>query len=531
MKKYLSIILMGLLIFSCEDDFNEINTDPNRSDAGTFDANLILGEVLAQRARNSTGYAGSILFQSMWTQSMASTSSGGANYYSNADKYVPSSSTVSYIQGVWNGNYEAASRAFQMKKLTQDDPNLSNLGHVADIMRVLLLGFVTDIYGDAPYSEALQGEDGITRPVYDAQQAFYNAMLADLETAALGLDASGPAPTNDPLYDGDVEKWRKLAYSFMLKHASRLINADPATAQEYMSKAIAGGIFEGPEDEAVLPMDPVFFRNRNAEALNTVDDLYEVRWSNIMIDYLIANNDPRLGIVAEIPPAGITANFDPNLVGDSDTAIQIGMPNGFDLNGGGTDITNEPNYPGPTGAGDDAAPIGAYSRPTAMYRNLGAPTFLLTYGELQLILADAAVRGFTTPSSAAVHYANGLTGAMQSMASYGDSAVIPDGDIAAYVAANPLDTSSEAASLEQINWQFWASTGLMFNFVETWTNWRRTELPVLDPVDYPNSFSGGQIPLRQVYPASETGTNPDNLAAAISNIGGDTWTTRVWWDQ
>jgi len=532
MKRYLSIFLFiaAFVSTSCEGDFNEINTDPNRASADVFEADLILPNVLAGYANTSAGYSGSILFQSMWTQSMASTSSGGANYYSNGDKYVGSSSTVSYIQNVWSGNYTNASRAFQMKKLADADPALSNLSNISEIMRVLLLAFTTDIYGDIPYSEALQAEDGIVRPVYDRQQDIYPAMLADLETAILGLDDSALPPTNDPLYGGDVSKWRKLGYSFMLKYAMRLIDVDPATAQEYLSKAVAGGIFASSADEAVLPMDRDFFPNSNTSALLVVDDLYEVRWSTKMIDYLTTNNDPRLAISAEVPPPGLAANFSPNLVGNSDPAVQVGLPNGFDLNGGPTDISNEPNYPGATGTGDDAAPIGAYSRPTGIYRELGAPIFMLTYGELNLILADAAARGFTTPGTAAEHYALGLTGVMESMANYGESAVIPDADIAAFVAANPLDVSSEAASLEMINTQFWASTGLMMNFVETWSNWRRTELPMLDPVVYPGNFSGGQIPLRQLYPAVEAGTNPDNLAAAISNMGGDTWTTRVWWD-
>ncbi|WP_431012721.1 SusD/RagB family nutrient-binding outer membrane lipoprotein, partial [Rahnella sp. PAMC25617] len=83
-------------------------------------------------------------------------------------------------------------------------------------------------------------------------------------------------------------------------------------------------------------------------------------------------------------------------------------PNGYDLKGGTTDVTKEPNYPGPTGAGVDVAPIGAYSRPTAVYRDRNAPVFILTYAEIQLLLADAAARGYSVPSSASAYYAAGL---------------------------------------------------------------------------------------------------------------------------
>jgi hypothetical protein len=89
MKKYISIILTGILlsVSSCDGDFAEINTDPNRADGSVFDPNLILPTVSFNYGGMMTGYSGALLFQSMWVQVMASTSTGGANYYSNADKY------------------------------------------------------------------------------------------------------------------------------------------------------------------------------------------------------------------------------------------------------------------------------------------------------------------------------------------------------------------------------------------------------------------------------------------------------------
>ena len=97
--------------------------------------------------------------------------------------------------------------------------------------------------------------------------------------------------------------------------------------------------------------------------------------------------------------------------------------------------------------------------------------------------------------------------------------------------AHPLDKSSTTASLAQINTQFWATTGTMFNFIEAWTNWRRSGYPVLTPVNYAGNFTGGQIPRRETYPSSEPSNNGENYNAAKSNMGGDDWTTRVWWDK
>lgn len=531
MKKIYSILLSGLLLTAagCDGDFADINTNPNSAGSNVFDPNLILPTVSYNYGNMMTGYTGAILFQSMWVQVMASTSTGGANYYSNADKYVASGSTNSYIQSVWNDGFSAASRTYQMQKLAEEK-GYSNLAAVGEIWKVLTLSFVSDVYGDIPYTEALQAEDGLTTPKYDSQSAAYAAMLSDLDNAISSISDSGDAIKNDVLYSGDLAKWRKLGYSIMLRMAMRLVEVDPATAQTYVSKAVSGGVFASPTDEAVLVSDQNNgYSNSSANALNVTDDVYEVRWSDNLIDFLKSTNDPRLSVVAEVPAAGLAANRSA-AVGNNDPAVQIGLPNGYDLKGGATDVSNEPNYPGPTGSGDNVAPIGAYSRPTAIYRDRDAPVFVLTYAEVQLLLADAAARGITVPGSASSYYAAGVEGALTSIGKFGGESVSASA-AAAYAAANPLDTSSEAASLEMINTQIWATTGLFANFVESWNNWKRSGYPELTPVNYSGNFSGGQIPTRQLYPASESTTNPEGLAGGISSMGGDTWTTKMWWDN
>lgn len=530
MKKYISLFLTGALlaVSSCDGDFADINTDPNRADGEVFDPNLILPTVSYNYGNMMTGYTGAILFQSMWVQVMASTSTGGANYYSNADKYVASGSTNSYIQSVWNDGFAAASRVYQMQSLAEKK-GFGNLVAVGEIWKVLTLSFVSDVYGDIPYSEALQAEAGITQPKYDSQQEAYTAMLADLDAALASINDAGGAIKNDVLYGGDLAKWKKLGYSIMLRMAMRLVEVDASTAQTYVQKAIAGGVFASVADEAVLESDQVNgYANSSANALNVIDDVYEVRWSTKLIDFLKAKNDPRLPVIAEVPGAGLAANRS-TAAGNNDPAVQIGMPNGYDMRGGSTDIVNAPNYPGSTGTGADVAPIGKYSRPTAIYRDRDAPVFILTYAEIQLLLADAAARGFSTPGTASSHYAAGVEAALVSLGKFGGASITPAA-AAAFAAANPLDTSSATASLRMINEQIWATTGIFANFVESWNNWKRSGYPALTPVNYTGNFSGGQIPTRQLFPASESSTNPSGLSTATSRMGGDTWTTKTWWD-
>jgi hypothetical protein len=310
--------------------------------------------------------------------------------------------------------------------------------------------------------------------------------------------------------------------------AMRLVKKDPATARAWVQKAVAGGVFASSADDALIPGDEGNgYSNSSANALNVPDDIYEVRWSKVMIDYLKSTNDPRLRVAAEIPNPGLAANRN-GAAGNNSPAVQIGLPNGFDLRGGQFDISKHPNYPGGTGTGNDFAPIGAYSRPTPIYRNRNAPIFALTYAEVQLLLAEAALRGWTT-GSAADFYRNGVSGAFAAMNRFGGETISADA-VTAYLNSNPLNQTSMEASMKMINEQIWATTSLLANFVEAWNNWKRSGYPQLTPVNFPSNFSSGQIPRRQPYPNGETSLNPDALNSAVARMGGDDWITKIWWD-
>jgi hypothetical protein len=203
------------------------------------------------------------------------------------------------------------------------------------------------------------------------------------------------------------------------------------------------------------------------------------------------------------------------------------------MNGGATDISHAPGYPGGTGSGGDFTPIGKYSRPrTDVYTDLDAPVFILTYAESELLLAEAAVRGWSVGANAATHYSNGVSAALQSLGTMSPNAAISATVANNYAAANPLNQSSTNAALKMINEQYWATTGIFLNFVESWNNWRRSGYPALTAVNYVGNFSGGAIPRRQLYPTGEATSNGTNYQTGVGSLtGGDIWTSRVWWDK
>jgi hypothetical protein len=157
---------------------------------------------------------------------------------------------------------------------------------------------------------------------------------------------------------------------------------------------------------------------------------------------------------------------------------------------------------------------------------LTAPSFLVTYAQTQLLLAEAVYRKWTT-GDAATLFANGIKANMQQYANYGTSSAIADAAIDTYVKANPLAVGKE---LEQINTQYWVATFL--NGPESWANFRRSDYPVLMPNTYPGKDLKTEPFIRRLtYTDAELNVNKVNVQKAIDRQGPNLLDTRIWWDK
>ena len=88
-----------------------------------------------------------------------------------------------------------------------------------------------DMWGDVPYTEAFRLQEGILYPKYDTQEEVYNAILAELKTAADLFDVAGkPIGAGDFFLKGDIAKWKKFCNSLRLRVAIRMSSADAAKA-------------------------------------------------------------------------------------------------------------------------------------------------------------------------------------------------------------------------------------------------------------------------------------------------------------
>lgn len=516
MKKlfYIPAVILLVLLGSCTDGFEDLNTDYNSATAETYNPLLHLTRAqLEYSGNNDFSYEVwrvNIIYCGMMMQQLSN-----ASWYAG-DKYMQNDGwAASYFDVAYN---DQVKYIVDLMEIIKDKPQYANLYQIARIQKVMIFHRLTDIYGEVPYLQAGLGyHEGILTPEYNTQEEIYFGMLAELEQAAAALDPAADKPgAADLIYGAAADpilQWKKLAYSMMLRLGMRLTKVNIGSAQTWVEKAYAGGVFTSNEDNAFIDHDATGGRttvNRNSNILGgewNATGNGEVYLSKTFIDFLKDNNDPRLQFTAKVRSSGSTT-----------PANQIGMPNGFDTNGGATDVSTEPNFPGN---------IADYSTIRAdVYLATDGPTFFATYAQTELLLAEAKKRGWSVGAeTAADHYNKGVRAAMEQLAQYNPLATIASGDIDTYLAAHPY---VDGTGFEQINTQYWAASFL--DWYETWANWRRSGFPVLTPVNYPGNATGGEIPRRMLYPASEAAANAANYSAALGRQGTNSFLTRVWWD-
>jgi hypothetical protein len=146
----------------------------------------------------------------------------------------------------------------------------------------------------------------------------------------------------------------------------------------------------------------------------------------------------------------------------------------------------------------------------------------MNYGEVELLLAEAAERNIGGVTNAKEHYEKGVKASMRMYVIYDPSFVVTDAQVDAYLAAHPYGV--EKPALQMIGEQLWAN--LFMNWWEAWAEWRRTGYPTLVPTNYPGNVTGGKIPQRLKYPAAEVGGNPNfSTGATAPNL----YETKLWW--
>jgi hypothetical protein len=492
MKQYINLkivfLSLGLLLFNaCDKDFEELNTNPNVPNTVTPDLLLpsIIRSTVNEVMGTSWGIGNIVIQQTAKIQ------------FVNEDRYQ-----WGEINGIWNTMYSNL-RDVENVYTIAEKAGQSNYMGISLVMKSWMMSLVTDSYGDVPYSQATQGKSKVYFPQYDTQESIYNGILADLQRASELLGSTPEVVQGDILYGGNTSKWKKLANSLRLRYLMRISNKRNVSAdmQAILSNTAANPVFTGNDDNAALQYLPTV-PNQFPLYTSRIGSVNEFRLSKSMADKLKEYNDPRIEVFARPTPASSgTAN-----------PVYVGVPNGLDDNAA-LQYNGGANFMSRIGS---AYYIDGFGTPSQNERDI-ARGIIMTYAELQFILAEAAQKGLITTGTAKEYYENGIKASFSYF-----KQEIPAG----YLEQSGVKYDN-ATALQQIGTQKWIA--LFYSGLEAWFDWRRTGFPALTPG--PANVNGDRIPVRFIYPGFEFSLNQANVEAAVARQGPNDINTKVWWDQ
>lgn len=533
------MVLLSSAIFSCTKTLEKMNENPNGADPATVNPNLVLSTVLTQsgQAFVALGY-GDIAGVMQHTQ-LDGWGSGHNEY-----DWGGSNSWSGYYDILRNNQF-VYNKAVSLKYELHQGITL--------VMKSMIFGLITDLWGDAPYSQALKGDEGsqeTTFPVFDPQQKIYEGILADLEAANTLLskpqsEYKGNIDAADVYYGGNASKWRKLANSLALRYYMRISEKMPEVAKAGIEKIAnnpaqypiittaaedATMAFPGNSDADSWPSNATY----NSDSSN----YRRIKMCNTFVTALEAFRDPRIAVFANkvetflMVKAGLPAGTD--LIKDTIVAGEnrkvrylssdILSAKGLTVN----DINQDVNYVGlPVAlAGPQAYNLSpdlnqASHNPHVSWVNSnfanaksGIKVKLMTAAEVHFILAEAAaVKGWNA-GDAQSHYNAGIEA---SFAAWGIGA-----EAVNYIAQPEVAFDG---TLKQIIQQKWIASWSAAT--EAWFDWRRTGFPELHGVQ--GRTIAKELPVRFYYQLDERNLNGANVTAAnallettqYSNFGAD----------
>ncbi|MBV6880723.1 SusD/RagB family nutrient-binding outer membrane lipoprotein [Epilithonimonas ginsengisoli] len=508
----LSILASSFFLTSCNDE--DFGADYNKDVYGIYNADyksLLSGAIM--NFGNNGGTASQVyqmtpmLFvqyqsQVLYTteQNYGDTPGAWGNYYANQ---LQNLTTI----------INAYSNSPSQEMLLQG--SASNMVGVSKIFRAIILKRVTDLYGDAPFSEANQVNNNIYLPKYDSQEAIYKQLIVDLKSGRDAINTTSTVPTGDILYYGNIARWKKLANSVLLQVTLQLSKKYPGAndfaATEFKSAlANPAGVIETVADEAWFTINPSQSYPNPYSAFRAAD----YRISRELVESLKGTTTGANTVFNRT--SNHTQDARLNLYSTTGNATAVGLPYGYDANA----LAN---------AGFSATA----STVSARFRSNNSPISLMTASYTFLNRAEAAALGWTTENIAPL-LTSGIVLNYNSLDSKYVTGTAPftgtaiSSSAAAYAAARVADVAAFGAK-RVIGEEKWIS--LFMNGHYSWAEWRRTNFPDLKPA--PSALNGGIIPRRIRYPQEEVNFNNANYKTGVQTLlpAEDKNTSKVWWDQ
>jgi hypothetical protein len=465
--------IMALTLWSCSESImDEINKNVN--DPTDMVTGLIITDAMTSSAFSVAGNDFNF-YASVYIEH----NTGTWNQFYNADirSTQPSSSTT--YNNTWDAVY---ANLYSLKKIIQkcsqggsEEGNYHTLG-IAQILTAYNLATLTDVMGDVPWSEALMPGEIFT-PVLDSQQEIYDDVFNFLDEAIANLDQTSIYPSlgaQDFIYGGDTDLWKKFAYGLKARYTMRLSLRNPSYADVI---SFANQSFTSADEQAQ-------FNYNGTTSQSPFYSMFQDRdyygASQSLHDKLAARNDPR------------------------DDVFFIPYP------GTGTDLVFAPN-------GTANQVQGVYS--ISALSTITAPTYLLSYHEVEFLKAEAYVR-LNNLAAAETALKDAITAAFQKVnigLTAADASDYFDNEVLSRFTTNPL---SEVMNQKYI--AFFEEEAL-----EAYNDYRRLKAMGDDVITLANPRNNTMFPLRFTYGSEDVTTNV-NVRDAYGD-GSYVYTENVWW--
>lgn len=474
--------LGSLTLTSSCAGFEDINTDPNKISYGNTNPTKLLQD---------------IIYSGHWTVFYRSVSLNSELMQYSV--YVSSVNRTSYYEikandplQLWRGLWRWVSAAHHMYTIAeaQDDGNSMA---IALTLKIYLMEYLTAIFGDVPYSEALRWGEGEHLPRYDLQKDIYESMLWELDMAnsLYNTSKSLDFPERDLLYKGNISKWQKFTNSLhmrLLMRVSKCMEIDaPAEMRRILADPSAYPMFTSNDDAAILrytginPFYNQFGPTGSYDVMST-----NTRIGKTLTDLMNYADDPRRQYYAQ-----------------AKGGEYIGIESGMDADYISSVLNISCTYASALSKDD-------------------SPSTLMNYAELLFIKAEAAWRGFI-PGDAEAIYNEAVTASVRQWC--GNSQ-----NVTGLLANPPVKYDG---TILQIMQQKYVSQ--FISGYEAWCDYRRTgmpNMPVGTIMSNHNELGVPTLPTRFVYPAITQSSNATNYHEAVERMGGkDDMLTKVWWAQ
>ncbi len=470
----------------------------------------------------------------------------------------------------WMSNYLGTVSGFLNFVKPEGDLQNEKYEAIGLIMKGLYYQMYTDTFGMLPFTEAFDVEN--LTPKYDTQDLIYKGVIDDLNYAMeLIGDATSTGDgveflsSNDLFFDGDLQKWKKLANTLKLRMALRAYGAPNADfALPALNEAMSAPTLSMEDENALVPKDTEISQWANA-AYGDVWYNFGVgsNWkvSKTVIDLLQENNDPRLTKYAK-PIEGGKVTLTQYAEGDrrpmfdkhkafilqqlDDAHVVYNTFPGQKTNKDGISIDTLliDVSPGTYYVGEPSR-LSGFIYPYVKYelfsdpadiiinaKNQGnpiAPEIAMTAAEGNFLKAQAITMGLAS-GDAQAYYQEGIK---QAMLLWG----VNDDEISMFMANEDMAllNGSMEDNLEKIVSQRWLAD--YTDGFEGWALVRDTGYPevlangVPDDTDLysQGTILNGRYPARMRYGNKAYSTNNDNTVTANGVQGADDQSSKLWW--